>query len=149
MLRFLVKYVKNKHAFFAEILYKSMKGLGTNNRKLIHTVVTRCEKDMGNIRVHFEVMYHKSLESFIIVRIHHICSETLPMTSNMAAICCRATRPVTTKLCFLRYAALKVKRQMAEKKRKPRRKSRRMIATKLVLPNPVCREKRHVDAMVK
>ncbi|XP_055338778.1 annexin A13-like isoform X2 [Paramacrobiotus metropolitanus] len=61
-----VKFVKNKHAFFAEILYKSMKGLGTDNRKLIHTIVSRCEKDLDNIKQQFEAAYRKTLESFII-----------------------------------------------------------------------------------
>lgn len=62
-----VKFVKDKHAFFAEILYRSMKGLGTNNKKLIHTIVCRCEKDMENIKCQFQISYKKSLESFITV----------------------------------------------------------------------------------
>ncbi|XP_055333553.1 annexin A6-like [Paramacrobiotus metropolitanus] len=61
----LAKLVKNKHAYFAERLYKSMKGAGTHDRVLIRCVVSRCEKDLGNIKREFQRMYGKTLESFI------------------------------------------------------------------------------------
>jgi hypothetical protein len=61
----LTKLSKNRHAFFAERLYKSMKGAGTHDRVLIRIIVTRCEKDLGNIKKEFQRMYGKSLESFI------------------------------------------------------------------------------------
>lgn len=67
-LSFTVKFVKNKHGFFAEHLHKSMKGLGTNDDKLVRIIVGRCEKDLGNIKDEFLRMYHKTLESFIEVR---------------------------------------------------------------------------------
>ena len=62
---FAVKYVKNKHAFFAECLYKSMKGLGTDDNRLIRIIVGRCEKDLENIKAEFVKLYHKTLESFV------------------------------------------------------------------------------------
>ncbi|OQV25720.1 Annexin A11 [Hypsibius exemplaris] len=63
----LVKYIKNKHKFFAEVLYKSMKGLGTHDRKLMHTIISRSEKDLGSIRDQFDKMYApKTLTSFIV-----------------------------------------------------------------------------------
>jgi len=60
-----VKVVKNRPAYFAEKLYKSMKGLGTDDKALIRVMVTRCEVDMIQIKREFQLMYGKSLESFI------------------------------------------------------------------------------------
>jgi annexin A7/11 len=60
-----VKCVKNRPQFFAEKLYESMKGLGTNDEQLIRVVVTRCEKDMVQIKQQFNTLYKKTLESFI------------------------------------------------------------------------------------
>jgi hypothetical protein len=61
----IVKCVKNRPAYFAEKLYKSMKGLGTDDRTLIRCVVTRCEVDMIQIKQEFQRAYGKTLESFI------------------------------------------------------------------------------------
>ncbi|XP_067396445.1 annexin A4 [Emydura macquarii macquarii] len=60
-----VKCVRNKHAYFAERLYYSMKGLGTNDDTLIRVMVSRCEIDMLDIKHEFKRMYGKSLHSFI------------------------------------------------------------------------------------
>ncbi|XP_060816208.1 annexin B11-like isoform X2 [Bombus pascuorum] len=61
----IVKCVKNRAGFFAEQLYKSMKGLGTDDDRLIRLVVTRCEVDMGEIKETFRLLYNESLEEFI------------------------------------------------------------------------------------
>ncbi|XP_051169660.1 annexin B9-like isoform X2 [Leptopilina boulardi] len=61
----IVKVVKDRAGFFAEQLYKSMKGLGTNDRRLIRLVVTRSEIDMGEIKEAFMEKYGKSLEDMI------------------------------------------------------------------------------------
>ncbi|OXU22350.1 hypothetical protein TSAR_001009 [Trichomalopsis sarcophagae] len=61
----IVKCVKNRAGFFAEQLYKSMKGAGTNDRRLIRLVVTRSEIDMGEIKQVFQQMYGESLEDCI------------------------------------------------------------------------------------
>lgn len=63
----LVKVVKDRAGFFAEQLYKSMKGLGTDDRRLIRLVVTRSEIDMGEIKIAFMAKYGKSLEDMITV----------------------------------------------------------------------------------
>ena len=67
---FAAKVVKDKHAYFAERLYKSMKGAGTYDKQLIRVVVTRAEKDLGCIKHEFLRMYGKTLESFISVGFH-------------------------------------------------------------------------------
>lgn len=61
----IVKCIKNKPAFFAERLYKSMKGLGTTDSVLIRIMVARAEIDMLDIKAEFLKMYGKTLHSFI------------------------------------------------------------------------------------
>ncbi|XP_070544362.1 annexin-B12-like [Ptychodera flava] len=61
----IVKCARNKAAYFAEQLYKSMKGLGTDDDTLIRVVVSRCEKDMEQIKHEFQRMYSKPLSQFI------------------------------------------------------------------------------------
>ncbi|XP_078095802.1 annexin A4-like [Mustelus asterias] len=61
----IVKNMKNQPAYFAERLYKSMKGAGTNDNTLIRVMVSRCEIDMLDIRQEFQKIYGKSLYSFI------------------------------------------------------------------------------------
>ncbi|XP_039628925.1 annexin A11a isoform X2 [Polypterus senegalus] len=57
----IVKCIKNTPAFFAERLYKSMKGLGTDDKTLIRIMVSRSEVDMLDIRQEYKRMYGKSL----------------------------------------------------------------------------------------
>uniref|UniRef100_A0A669B282 Annexin n=1 Tax=Oreochromis niloticus TaxID=8128 RepID=A0A669B282_ORENI len=61
----IVKCIRNKPAFFAERLYKSMKGLGTTDTVLIRIMVARAEIDMLDIKAQFLKMYGKTLHSFI------------------------------------------------------------------------------------
>ncbi|KAG7272412.1 hypothetical protein CRUP_013166 [Coryphaenoides rupestris] len=61
----IVKCLKNKPGFFAERLYKSMKGLGTTDSVLIRIMVARAEIDMLDIKAEFFKMYGKTLYSFI------------------------------------------------------------------------------------
>ncbi|XP_072227452.1 annexin A4 [Leuresthes tenuis] len=61
----IVKCMRNKSAFFAERLYKSMKGLGTTDSVLIRIMVSRAEIDMLDIKAQFLKMYGKTLHSFI------------------------------------------------------------------------------------
>uniref|UniRef100_A0A8C7THH1 Annexin n=1 Tax=Oncorhynchus mykiss TaxID=8022 RepID=A0A8C7THH1_ONCMY len=61
----IVKCLRNKPAFFAERLYKSMKGLGTTDSVLIRIMVARAEIDMLDIKTEFSKAYGKTLHSFI------------------------------------------------------------------------------------
>ncbi|XP_061554227.1 annexin A4 isoform X1 [Phycodurus eques] len=61
----IVKCMRNKQAFFAERLYKSMKGLGTTDSVLIRIMVARAEIDMLDIKAQFLKLYGKTLHSFI------------------------------------------------------------------------------------
>ncbi|XP_078660364.1 annexin A5-like isoform X3 [Branchiostoma floridae x Branchiostoma belcheri] len=61
----IVKSVRDTPAFFAEKLYKSMKGLGTDDDTLIRIVVTRCEVDMQLIKQAFQANYKQTLGRFI------------------------------------------------------------------------------------
>lgn len=61
----IVKCIRSKPAFFAERLYKSMKGLGTTDSVLIRIMVSRAEIDMLDIKAEFQKMYSKTLYSFI------------------------------------------------------------------------------------
>jgi len=61
----IVSAVRSKPQYFAEKLYKSMKGAGTDDRTLIRVMVSRSEVDMMVIKEIFENTYEQSLESFI------------------------------------------------------------------------------------
>ena len=60
-----VKSVRSRHGYFADQLYKSMKGLGTDDEALIRVMVSRSEKDLVQIKEAFKDKYHKTLYSFI------------------------------------------------------------------------------------
>ncbi|XP_029304994.1 annexin A11a isoform X3 [Cottoperca gobio] len=60
-----VKCIKNTNAYFAERLYKAMKGAGTKDTTLIRIMVTRSEVDMLDIRQEYVKNYGKSLYTHI------------------------------------------------------------------------------------
>jgi annexin A7/11 len=61
----IVSCMKDRPAYFAGRLYKSMKGAGTDDQTLIRVVVSRCEVDMVQIKDAFQRNYGKSLVQFI------------------------------------------------------------------------------------
>ncbi|XP_036169031.1 annexin A6 isoform X1 [Myotis myotis] len=61
----IVQSVKNKPLFFADKLYKSMKGAGTDEKTLTRIMVSRSEIDLLNIRREFIEKYDKSLNEVI------------------------------------------------------------------------------------
>uniref|UniRef100_A0A7I4YFY7 Annexin n=1 Tax=Haemonchus contortus TaxID=6289 RepID=A0A7I4YFY7_HAECO len=60
-----IAVARNRPAYFAKLLYESMKGFGTRDSDLIRLVVTRCEYDMVDIRSAFQAMYKTTLENMI------------------------------------------------------------------------------------
>uniref|UniRef100_A0A674IC67 Annexin n=1 Tax=Terrapene triunguis TaxID=2587831 RepID=A0A674IC67_9SAUR len=60
-----VKCIRSTPEYFAERLYKAMKGLGTKDNTLIRVMVSRSEIDMLDIREVFRTKYEKSLHSMI------------------------------------------------------------------------------------
>ncbi|GAB5567222.1 annexin A6 isoform X1 [Prionailurus iriomotensis] len=61
----IVQSVKNKPLFFADKLYKSMKGAGTDEKTLTRIMISRSEVDLLNIRREFIEKYDKSLHQAI------------------------------------------------------------------------------------
>ncbi|XXG51268.1 hypothetical protein AAC387_Pa02g5082 [Persea americana] len=61
----LLKCAKNPAKYFAEVLYNSMKGLGTSDTTLIRVVVTRAGIDMEDIKKEYEQAYKTSLKDCI------------------------------------------------------------------------------------
>jgi len=61
----IVKCVRSKSQFYAERLYKSMKGAGTDDRTLIRIIVSRAEVDLADVKEQFQAMYEQTLEDFI------------------------------------------------------------------------------------
>ncbi|CAG5125751.1 unnamed protein product [Candidula unifasciata] len=61
----IVRMIRSKQSYFADRLYNSMKGLGTDDRTLIRIIVTRCEVDMKQIKAEFQRLFGKTLEAFV------------------------------------------------------------------------------------
>uniref|UniRef100_A0A673IT35 Annexin n=1 Tax=Sinocyclocheilus rhinocerous TaxID=307959 RepID=A0A673IT35_9TELE len=61
----IVRSVKNQPSYFADRLYKAMKGLGTDDRALIRIMVSRSEIDLFNIRKEFKETHDATLHEFI------------------------------------------------------------------------------------
>lgn len=61
----IVKVCRDRPAFFAERLYKSMKGMGTDDDTLIRIVVARSEIDLADVKEAFQEKHETSLGEFI------------------------------------------------------------------------------------
>ncbi|XP_005101297.1 annexin-B12 isoform X2 [Aplysia californica] len=61
----IIRMIRSKHSYFADRLYHSMKGLGTDDRTLIRVIVSRCEVDMKQIKAEFQKRYGQGLEAFV------------------------------------------------------------------------------------
>lgn len=61
----IVKTIRNKQAFYAEMLHEAMKGLGTKDDDLIRLIVSRHEIDLAQIKSEYQRMYKKSLHDAV------------------------------------------------------------------------------------
>ncbi|XP_012578376.1 PREDICTED: annexin A13 isoform X2 [Condylura cristata] len=61
----LVRCAQDREGYFADRLYKSMKGAGTDEETLIHIIVTRKEVDLQRIKAKFQEKYQKSLNDMV------------------------------------------------------------------------------------
>lgn len=64
-IRAVIKFISNPPRFLAKTLYKSMKGLGTDDDTLIRVVISRAEVDMKDIKSEFVRKYKVSLNRTI------------------------------------------------------------------------------------
>jgi len=61
----IIKSIRNRAAYFAELLNQSMKGFGTHDTDLIRIIVSRSEVDLADIKQEYQRMYGTPLESAI------------------------------------------------------------------------------------
>ncbi|KAI9087392.1 hypothetical protein K1719_030712 [Acacia pycnantha] len=61
----IVRCAENPGKFFAKVLYKAMKGFGTDDSALIRVIVTRTEIDMQYIKAEYVKKYNKSLNDSV------------------------------------------------------------------------------------
>ncbi|KAI3379005.1 hypothetical protein SNEBB_008824 [Seison nebaliae] len=61
----IVNCIQDRQRYFAELLYKTMKGVGTKDRQLVRICVSRCDIDMVEIKKEFEDCFGKSMGKMI------------------------------------------------------------------------------------
>ncbi|XP_073925272.1 annexin A13 isoform X1 [Castor canadensis] len=61
----LVRCARDREGYFADRLYKSMKGVGTDEETLIRIIVTRAEVDLQGIKAKFHEKYQKPLSDMV------------------------------------------------------------------------------------
>ncbi|XP_071965334.1 annexin A13-like isoform X2 [Antedon mediterranea] len=61
----IVKCVRNPSEYYADMLASSMKGIGTNEEKLMRCLVSRSEVDLGTIKAVYAAKHGKSLRDTI------------------------------------------------------------------------------------
>jgi len=61
----LVHYILDPITYYSEVLFKSMKGIGTDDNTLIRTVLARCEIDLGDIKKRYVKLHQKTLDKAI------------------------------------------------------------------------------------
>ncbi|GAA0164822.1 hypothetical protein Leryth_023463 [Lithospermum erythrorhizon] len=64
-LRTMLQCAENPATFFAKVLHKAMKGIGTDDSTLIRVIVTRAEIDMQYIKAEYHRKYGKSLHDAV------------------------------------------------------------------------------------
>lgn len=61
----IVRCAQDLEGYFADLLYKAMKGMGTDEETLIRIIVTRAEVDLQGIKAKFQEKYQKSLSDMV------------------------------------------------------------------------------------
>eukprot|EP00108_Taenia_solium_P002671 TsM_000538900 transcript=TsM_000538900 gene=TsM_000538900 len=61
----LLKTALNRKRFYAEVLYRSMKGIGTHDENLVRMIMAHCNTDLAEIKQEFSEMYDISLEDMV------------------------------------------------------------------------------------
>jgi len=61
----LVRFIMDPITYYSEVLYRSMKGMGTDDETLIRTILARCEIDLGLIKKRYEKLHQKTLDKAV------------------------------------------------------------------------------------
>ncbi|GJR24275.1 annexin D5-like protein [Tanacetum coccineum] len=61
----ILQCAENPGKYFAKVMHRAMKGLGTNDKTLIRVIVTRTEIDMQYIKAEYHKKHHKSLNDAV------------------------------------------------------------------------------------
>lgn len=63
----IVQYTKNKVTYLAQQLFLTMDGAGTRDHSLIRLIISRCEIDLGDIKLEYQRIYGRSLSTDVSV----------------------------------------------------------------------------------
>jgi len=61
----IAQYIKDPITYYSEMMYNSMKGLGTDDERLIRAIVSRCEIDLQTVKERYNKLHDKTLEKRI------------------------------------------------------------------------------------
>jgi annexin A7/11 len=84
-----VQYSRDKAKYFSARFHASVAGAGTADRDLMRLTVSRCETDLGNIKVAYQNVYGESLRNAVSVSINDekIVSKLLLLLFSISFIC--------------------------------------------------------------
>lgn len=63
----LVQYSRDKAVYFSSRFYTTIAGAGTADRDLMRLTISRCETDLGNIKIAYQSLYGMSLSTAVTV----------------------------------------------------------------------------------
>jgi len=86
----IVQCARSKTDYFAQRLYRSMKGAGTDDPTLIRVIVSRCEVDLADIKVAFENAYGKPLAKAFVL--------TSAATAKMTSLTIEPSKSIRSRL---------------------------------------------------
>jgi len=61
----IAQYIADPITYNCQVIYNAMKGVGTNDNRLIRTIVARCEIDLKTVKERFEKLHKTTLENRI------------------------------------------------------------------------------------